>query len=352
MRSFKKRLATLALAVLFLSGGISLTTSREAIAKAKEKNTAGPALDNFNTGMKRFKAGDIDGAIDSYLQSIYFARNQYNPGAQFWLGVCYKVKRDFPKAIEAYKLHIEQNMGPSPDGHIELGLCYMETGRDMDAMNEFYTAMGQTMGPAPRAHFALGQLWEHEGKFRDAIEQYRDALGDPPWLYLEAWLAMADCFIKVQDYGSAFSHYQQILAAEYLKISKPDTEKVYNNMGLCMLAKGDHEGAMRKWRECLSMNPSNPIAHLDLAMMFDQEQHISSAITEYKQFLRLAPTDEKAQKVKDRVEALEQKIQPPEPVSSSKPTPYMRQQQEQSEKEKRKAFEELNPTVPATENPF
>src|SRR5262249_10043394 len=160
---------------------------------------------------------------------------------------------------------------------------------------EYYTAMSETMGPAPRAHYALGMLWEKNGKFRDAIEQYRDALGRGPWTYLDPWFAMAGCYMKAEDYASAFQNYVQMLTSQVVTLSKEQMQVAYNNMGMCMLLKGDHEGAMRKWRECLSINPQNPDAHFDLAMMFDQESHITSAIDEYKLFLRCAPLDMKAQ---------------------------------------------------------
>jgi tetratricopeptide (TPR) repeat protein len=323
-----------------------------ASAKSKEKNTQGAAQDNLDIGLKRYKSGDIDGAIDSLLQATYFARNNYNPTAYFWLGECYKIKKDYGKAIEAFKQHISQVIGPTPEAHIELGYCLMDTDHIDEARMELYTALGQYMGPGPRAHNALGKLWEKQGRYRDALEQYRDALGQPPWTYLEAWMNYADCFVKLKDYGSAYLQYQQMLDADKVRESKDDDQKIYNAMGVCLLAKGDHEGAMRKWKECLSINPANPTAHLNLAMLFDSESHITSAINEYKQFVRLAPTDDKVANVKDRIEALQQKIAPPEPISSSKPTPYMRKQSEDAEAAKRRAFDELNAPPPSTENPF
>jgi tetratricopeptide (TPR) repeat protein len=345
-------LAVGSLAVNLILCGLSPFKVQPAWSKPKEKNTSGSAQENFDIGMKRFKEGDIDGAIDSYLQAIYFARNGYNPWAYFWLGECYKLKKENAKGIEAFKQHIEQVMGPTPDGHIELGYLYMETGHDDEARNEFYTALGQFMGPGPRAHNALGKLWEKEGKYREALGCYRDALGTGPWTYLEAWMNYAECFIKLKDWGSGYAQLQTILNSETIKLTKDDQQKIFNDMGLCLLAKGDHEGAMRRWRECLSINPSNAVAHLNLAMLFDSESHISSAIAEYKQFVRLAPRDEKVGNVKDRLEALEQKLHPQEPVSSAKPTPYMRQQAQEAEAAKRKAFEELSAPPPPTENPF
>lgn len=320
---------------------------------AKEKSTVDPAEKNFKEGMARIKKGEYDGAIDSMLQAIYFARNNYNPWAWFWLGACYKTKFQDQKAIEAFKKHLEQITTSSPEAHIELGYLYMRNDRDQDASSEFHDALVEYQGPGPRARNALGQLAEKQGRYSDAIYQYRDALGDPPWTYTEAWLNMAECHTKSRNWVEAIGQYQAMLNSEFLKLSKEDQQRIYVSYGVCLLAKGDHQGAMRKWRECLSINPMNPTAHLNLAMLFDQESHISSAISEYKAFVRLAPDDKKTPKIKDRLELLEQKIKPAEPVyQPAKPTPYMRKEQEDAETAKRREFENLGGTPPSPESGF
>ncbi len=331
---------------LFLS-----LTSQPAWSSGREKNTAGAADENFKTGMKRYKSCDFDGAIDSFLQSIYFSRNNYNPQANFWLGKAYKEKKEYFKGIDAFKKHIEQVVGPSPDSHLELGYLYMETGHYDEATIEFYNAMAQTFSNNPKAHNALGLLCERQGRWGEALDQFREALGDQPWTYLEAWLNMCECYMREQDFGSAYEQYQMLLKST-VKYSKEDQQDILNHMGVCLLTKGDHEGAMRKWRECLSLNPSNAPAHLNLGLMFDSENHITSAIGEYKQYVRLAPKEANITQIKGRLTLLEQKIAPPEPLSSAKPTPYMRQQAQDLEETKRKAFEELNTPAPAVENPF
>ena len=301
-------------------------------ANSREKNTTGSAQANFDVGVKRFNMGDINGAIDSFLQAIYFSRNNYNPKAYFWLGECYRRKKEYAKGIEAFKQHLNQVMGPSPEGHVELGYLYMETNHDMQARNEFYTALGQYLSHGQRAHNALGKLEDKNGNYRQAIAHYRDALGEPPWDYLEAWMSLAECYMKAKDYPAAYQEYQAMLESKKLKYTKEDEQKMYNGMGMCLMIKGDHEGAMRKWRQCLSINPNNATAHLYLGILFDSENHISSAVDEYKQFVRLAAHDnDKVSSIKDRIEILEHKLKPPEPVYSIKPTPYMRKETEASE---------------------
>jgi len=322
---------------------------------SREKNTTDPAIKNYNEGIQRMKKGQIDGAIDSFLQSIDFARNNYNPWAWFFLGECYKLKNDREndtKAVEAFRKHLDQVVGRSPEAHIELGEVYMRMDRDEDARTQFNDALIEYMGPGPRAHNALGKLAVKQGDLSVAIGHFRDALGDPPWTYTEAWMNMADCYMKLRNFGEAVGQYLEMMKAERLKLTDADRQRIYLNLGLALLGKGDHEGAMRSWRECLSLNPSNAEAHLDLGMLFDQESHISSAITEYKAFVRLAPADPGTQKVKDRIALLEQKLAPAEPVAQEKPTPYMRRELEEHEAEKRKAFQQLGSPQPQGESPF
>ena len=59
---------------------------------------------------------DYDGAIDAFLQSVDFARNEYAPVANFWLGKSYMAKwknrshNEDGKAIEAFKKSVEQTI--------------------------------------------------------------------------------------------------------------------------------------------------------------------------------------------------------------------------------------------------
>ncbi|HMO21684.1 MAG TPA: tetratricopeptide repeat protein, partial [Candidatus Melainabacteria bacterium] len=62
------------------------------------KNTHKPADENYETGLKKMRAEDLDGAIDAFSQAIYFARNGYHPEANYWLGICFMGKGENKKA--------------------------------------------------------------------------------------------------------------------------------------------------------------------------------------------------------------------------------------------------------------
>jgi tetratricopeptide (TPR) repeat protein len=136
---------------LLLSPAAMLFPGASALA-GKDANTVEPAVEHFHKGMAEMKKMDWDRAIDEFLQATEFARNHYHPPGWYWLGVCYKIKLQDAKAIQAFKTHIEQNVGGAPDAHVELGEVYMRNDRDSEAEHEFTTALGEYQGPAPRAH--------------------------------------------------------------------------------------------------------------------------------------------------------------------------------------------------------
>src|SRR5215470_4230647 len=106
-------------------------------SKTQDKNTLDPAVNNYLEGMNRIKAGNLPGAIDSFLISINFARNNYDPLAYTGLGWCYKQLGQDAKAIDAFNKGIEQAVGGAPEARVDLGEIYMKLDRDQDAERQF-----------------------------------------------------------------------------------------------------------------------------------------------------------------------------------------------------------------------
>jgi tetratricopeptide (TPR) repeat protein len=290
--------------------------------KKKGQNTEVPSENNFDKGVSQFKSHDWDGAIDSFLQAIYFARNGYNPEAYFWLGKSYMAHHDDAKAIEALNKHIEQNMGGSPDGHYYLGELYLRNDRLKEAELEAEKSQTEFFGKGEKAHNLHGKILMAKGDYSAAQWEFQRALGDQPWKYTDAWQNYAETYMKKKEWAQAFKQYSAIIAAAN-RLEDVDLQKCYLNVGLCELAKGNHQGAIDNFHQVLTINPGNPDAHLNLGMVFDSESHFSSAIKEYSEFVRCCTDAKKSQKAKERIAMLQQKIQPPDdPVV--KPSAYMR----------------------------
>ncbi|MBI4534268.1 MAG: tetratricopeptide repeat protein [Candidatus Melainabacteria bacterium] len=343
--------------------GLDLVQELPVSAKTKGKDTATvePSVNNFNEGEKKMKAGDVDGAVDSFLQAIYFARNNYYPQAYLNLGRCYMKKGEDAKALDALNKHVQQNVGPSPEAHCDLAEIYMRNDRDKEAEGELNAALIEYLGPGPRAHNLLGVLLEKRNDLKNAMYHFKEALGDRPWSYTDAWMNLAGNYMKQGEWSEAIPQFQEMLErASSLK--GLDYEKVYLNMGTCALAKGNHQGAMDNWHQVLLRNPNNAPAHLYLGMLLDKENHIASAVNEYKAYLRAAPPNDAkvVAIVKDRVMELEQKIKPAEAEpTAAKPSPYMRKQMEDAvsrqrnaEEQRRRAMENLETATPKGDSGF
>lgn len=311
--------------------------------ESKGKATVAPADENFRTAMVKYKQKDIDGAIDAFLQAIYFSRNYYNPDAYYWLGVCYMEKKQDAKAIEALNRHCEQAIGPVPEGHLHLAEIYLRNDRLADAETEAVTALNQYHGPGPKARNIMGMIKEKKGFLNEAHFQFEQALGDPPWRYTEAWMNLSENLMKQKDWGGALGQFHDMLNSKIV-LKGLDYEKVLLDMGLCLLAKGDHQGAIDYWHECLNYNQGNAAAHLQLAMIFDLEQHFGSAMREYREFVRFSTDQAAITRIKDRITVIEQKIGTGEvEPQAPKPSPYMRKQEEEQEKVETKEKENLTP---------
>jgi tetratricopeptide (TPR) repeat protein len=296
--------------------------------KAKGSSTAEPADENFEQGVSRFKNHDFDGAIDSFLQATYFARNGYHPEAYYWLGKSYMAKHDDVKAIEAFKKHIAQNMKKTPQAHCYLAEVYMRDSKDDLAMDEAKNALTDAMGPCPEAHLIIAELMCKRGGYGDAEDQFLMALGDHPWHYTEAWMAYAESRMKAKKFSDAYDLLEKMVEAKG-RLENLDLSKVYLYMGVCRVSRGDHQGAIDLFHQSLEVNPDNAKAHKELALLFEQEQHYSSAIKELTLYCSTTePDDPQLKLAKDHILKLEQKVSAEAPAPTVAPSPYMRQQQD------------------------
>lgn len=292
-----------------------------------------PAEAQYDTGMAKFKQKDYDGAIDGFKQAIYFARNEYFPQAYYWLGCAHQLKNEDTKAIEAFKKFLEQTVSSSWEAHIHLGEIYLRNKRFVEAEDQAREALAGFQGPCPQAYNLYGKVYRDQDKYDSAVHWFLQALGDTPWTYTEAWLNYANMLMMNKKWQNAIYQYTAML-----KSDKPlkglDFETVYLNRGTCLMALGDHQNALEDWHRTLSLNQSNTEAHLQLAMMFDAERHVSSAVKEYKEFTRLCTEAPRVSAVKQRIQMLELQLKPKEaeptaPASS----PYVRKMQEEAQKE-------------------
>lgn len=292
-----------------------------------------PSEAQYDIGIKKYKEKDYEGAVDAFKQSIYFARNEYMPQAWYWLGVTYMVKLEDTKAIEALKKYLEQAVSSTWEAHIHLGHIYLRNNRLNEAEDEARQALAAYAGQCPKAYNLYGLVAKARNDYDGAVGWFLQALGDRPWSYTEAWMNYADMLMWAKRWPAAIEQFSQMLESEKT-LKGLDEETLFTSRGKCLLALGDHQRALEDFHRTLSMNKDNSEAHLNLAMMFDQERHISSAIKEYKEFCRTCTEQKRTAAVMQRIAMLEHMLTPSQAEPQApQPSPYMRRQQQEEQKQ-------------------
>ncbi|MBS1993108.1 MAG: tetratricopeptide repeat protein [Cyanobacteria bacterium SZAS LIN-2] len=305
-----------------------------ALAKKNDENTSGASEKNYKLGLKAFERGDYDGAVDAQLQAIYFSRNGYQPQAYYQLGLAYQAKKDYVKAYEALSKSTSQAMDKANEAHLALAQVCTSLKKFDEATQEqakAFEGVPYKKGLWYRCKFQQASNLDAWGKNEAACGCYTEALGEEPWHTWEPWIRYAECLMKLKNWVEAYQTLDKMLTTT-ATVKGLDFERVHLDMGICALAKGNHQGALDNWHRVLEYNPDNKEAHLQLGLLLDSEQHLSSAITEYKYFIRMAGADDplRVKQVETRIALLEQQLgkvdPPPAPVA---PSPYMRNQQQQ-----------------------
>ena len=177
----------------------------------------------------------------------------------------------------------EQSLGQNPESHLLLGEVYLRLGRDKDAEKECYEAITETQGRAYKAYNMLGKVFELR-KFQ-CPASFKKPLESRPTRSLKRGSNPAECMMHANNWVGALQELRGMLI-NTKKLVNIDYERIYLDVGICLVAKGDHQGAIDNWHRVLDYNTRNPEAHLQLGMLFDAENHIESAIREYKEFIR------------------------------------------------------------------
>ena len=127
------------------------------------------ANDLYLAGRNRFDAGDVKGAVESYLQSI-----KLEPGsAEVFLNLAHaylKLQKN-SDAIKAFKQSIKLNPDQA-ETHYGLGLASFRSSRFKEAADAFKKATVLNPGMA-KAHYGLSLAYQELGQINGVLEEYR-----------------------------------------------------------------------------------------------------------------------------------------------------------------------------------
>ena len=143
------------------------------LAKAPEPAPATPPVNQayqlYQTGRSRFDAGDVKGAIDSYLLSIKIEPNSAE--VYLNLGHAYLKLTKNADALKAFKESIKLNPD-QPESQYGLGVAAFRSNKYKDAADAFKRAA--TLSPVmAKAHYGLSLAYQELGETNKFLDEYR-----------------------------------------------------------------------------------------------------------------------------------------------------------------------------------
>ncbi len=347
LNTYERRLilpivVALAVQSLILTELPRFSTSSVAHAKLgrKGKYTESPSETHYNEGRAKYNSDDMDGAIDAFLQSIYFARNGYAPNAHYWLGMAYMAKGEDKKAVESLELCVSQSESQPIDALLALAELHLRNERWEECRGALDSINNPDMKTRQKIHFVNALMYEKKAELsKDESERasclsvaethFEQALGQKPWKWVKCWLMLCECKMKQKKWQDSIQELKALLNTEYPGWTKFPLERIHKDIGLCRLAIGDHQGALDNWHRALDYDKRDAEVWLQIGMLLEAERHYASAAKNYKEFLRLMEDkkDDRIAHVRDRLTKIEHMLAPNE-TNPQRPGPsqYMQMQ--------------------------
>jgi type IV pilus assembly protein PilF len=223
------------------------------------------------------------------------ARLQERAGNHIQVGTAYLGSVQYNSALKEF-LAAEKLTPDDPRIHYLLGIAYYGKGLSDMAIAEFQRAF--VLKPDDtEVHNYLGAIYMEKGRWDDAIASFNRSLAnilyDTPTASL---YNLGRAYYEKREYDRALKYYRD--AAE----KDPDTVLmtwIEKNIGMCLLAKGDTEEALRHFQKSLTLAPSLAESHYWIGLCYQKLKRRTDAAAAFQSAVRLAPESEFGKKAKE-----------------------------------------------------
>ena len=161
--------------------------------------------------------------------------------------------------------------------HFELAVRDQTLGNDDEALKH-YRAVLASDALNVQAHNNLGLLYHRRGKTQDAVDQFRQALAlDPQYVKARSNLAVA-----LMEAGRLPEARAEVRAA--MALEPRNTDLIVN---LALVEKADHhrERAIELLVRATGDQPTNALAHYNLALAYDEQGTTARAYDHFNKFI-------------------------------------------------------------------
>jgi Flp pilus assembly protein TadD len=229
-------------------------------------------------GMLRLESGEVASAVDVLERACALA-----PWVAFChnnLGVAYDRIGRYEESIAEFETALMLEPGLAAP-HDNIAQSAARTGDDARVRSELEAAI--RLDPdTPSYRIELGLLLEDAEEFEAAEEQFREAAArsQNDW---GASLAYGDFLTRRRRYSEAVAAYQH---AEELRPGSPNALRA---LGRCYWALDDREQALEVTRRLVELQPHNPAAKFDLALMLQRSGRGREAARLLDDVIRILP---------------------------------------------------------------
>lgn len=204
-----------------------------------------------------------------------------SPGAYEALGSWFAARRQFSCAFSDFEAAIRLDP-KSWQSHYDLGIALFSSGNPQRAVHELETA--SSLKPAsPQILLPLGASLSELNRQDEAINAFRAVLKVDPHS-VKALDGLTKALIAEKRYKAAI---------EELKTAPPD-EVLQLNLAVAYSKNGDLDDALKALSAIVKEHPTYAEAHLNLGIVYTQQDRYSEAAEEFHEAMRLDPSDDVA----------------------------------------------------------
>jgi tetratricopeptide (TPR) repeat protein len=142
-------------------------------------------------------------------------------------------------------------------------------------------------GYFPQAIYELGLLYYRQADFADAAKQLKRLGKDDP-IYVESLFHLGLAAYKAGDANEASSAFERLIELA------PSAEAV-NNAGAALLAKGENEKALNRFRTALANSPNDMLYRFNLGYAQWRARNFAEAVQYLRAVAQADPRDGEAQ---------------------------------------------------------
>jgi len=228
------------------------------------------------------------------------ARLQEQAGNHIHVGTAYLGSVQYTSALKEF-LAAEKLTPDDPKIHYLLGISYHRMKLSDMAVAEFQRALVLKPDDS-EVHNYLGAIYLEKGRWDDAIASFNRALAnilyDTPSVSL---YNLGRAYYEKREYDLALKYYRDAAEKDPDTVLMPLIEK---NIGMCWLAKGDTEEALRHFQKSLTLAPSFDESHYWLGLCYQKLNRQADAAAAFQSAIRLAPESEFGRKAKESLKNL------------------------------------------------